>query len=266
MKDIKEKIIDNSFNSGAKGAFVGKIAFLLLSFPLGIFYFVLTITGFSLGMGTLVIWIGLPILFATLFLVRVLGEVERRLVGNLLHMPISYRLPDQRVPGQGFLKRFGKLLTDPYTWTSMIYIILKLPLGILNFTLTVTLTCISIALTLMPLGYLINLLVNTILLANGVVSSSIIIPHFIEIHGTFDPTMFIRTFISVPVGILFWLITRNTLAILALKTGELARPLRGPGEAIAAWPHEDLHNAAQRPQELCYVAPMVMREQQANID
>ncbi|HEU5199786.1 MAG TPA: sensor domain-containing protein, partial [Ktedonobacterales bacterium] len=39
------------------------ILYLLMSFPLGIFYFVALITGISVGMSTVIIWIGLPILF-----------------------------------------------------------------------------------------------------------------------------------------------------------------------------------------------------------
>ena len=44
----------------------GNIVFLLLSFPLGLISFLIAVIGLSVGLGTLVIWIGLPILFATL--------------------------------------------------------------------------------------------------------------------------------------------------------------------------------------------------------
>ena len=38
------------------------ILYLLLSFPLGIAYFVFLVTGISLGFGLLIIWVGVPIL------------------------------------------------------------------------------------------------------------------------------------------------------------------------------------------------------------
>ena len=44
----------------------GNITFLLLSFPFGLFCFLLIVLGLAVGVGTLIIWIGLPILFATL--------------------------------------------------------------------------------------------------------------------------------------------------------------------------------------------------------
>jgi hypothetical protein len=39
----------------------------LLAFPLGVVYFVFLVTGFSLGIGTLIIWIGMIILGKLLF-------------------------------------------------------------------------------------------------------------------------------------------------------------------------------------------------------
>ena len=123
------------------------------------------------------------------------------------------------------------MLSDPYTWTSTIYMLLKLPLGILSFTLTVTLLATSAALVFFPLGYLVNLLVNVILLKNGISSESIMIPGFIEIHGSFDLAMFARSFLGVPVGIVLWLLTRTLLNALARASGELANALLGPGVA-----------------------------------
>lgn len=248
--------METAFNSTSKNATIGRIVFLLLSLPLGILYFTAIITGFSLGVGTLVIWIGLPILFATLFLVRGLAEMERRMVSSLLRMPMPYQSPEPHELHQGFLKRFGKILTDPYTWTSMIYMLLKLPLGILNFTLVVALVSVSLSLTFMPLAYLINLLVNTTLLANGITGTDVMIPGFIVIHGYFDPVMFIRSFLGIPVGLLFWVVTSYIINALALVSGELARALLGPGVApVVTQPHT-----------ASYVAPGAMEEQQVYVD
>lgn len=209
----------------------GNIVFLLLSFPLGLIYFLIAVIGLAVGLGTLVIWIGLPILFATLFMIRGMAEMERRMVSSLLRLPLPYQFPVPPEPRLGFLRRFGRMLRDPYTWTSTIYMLLKLPLGILSFTLTVTLLVTSAALVLFPLGYLVNLLVNVILLKNGISSESIMIPGFIEIHGSFDLVMFARSFIGVPVGIVLSLFTRTLLNGLARASGELANALLGPGVA-----------------------------------
>lgn len=213
------------------GSTQGNIVFLLLSFPLGLIYFLIAVIGLSVGLGLLVIWIGLPILFATLFLIRGMAEMERRMVSSLLRIPVPYHLPASPEPHLGFLRRFGRMLSDPYTWTSTIYVILKLPLGILSFVLALTLPVVSAALVFFPLGYLVSLLVNVILLKNGIASDGILIPGFIEIHGSFDLVMFARSFIGVPLGIVLWLFTRTLLNGLARASGELANALLGPGVA-----------------------------------
>ncbi|HEX9131944.1 MAG TPA: sensor domain-containing protein [Ktedonobacteraceae bacterium] len=217
-------------NTTKKSTTAGNIAFLLLSFPLGLIFFLVTVIGFALGVSTLILWIGLPMLFATLLIVRGMAMVERRMAANLLHISFPYQLHKHDMPQQGFLKRFGHVLRDPLTWTSTIYMILKLPLGIISFTLALVLPIVSLALTLLPLVYLVNLFVNTILLKNGIQSTGIIVPYFIEVRGQFDLVMFARSFVGVPIGLALWFVTRFLLNGLALLSGEIARALLSPGE------------------------------------
>ncbi len=61
-----------------KSTTAGNIAFLLLSFPLGLIYFLVTVIGLAVGVSTIILWIGLLILFATLVLIRGMAAVERR--------------------------------------------------------------------------------------------------------------------------------------------------------------------------------------------
>jgi hypothetical protein len=203
----------------------GSFIFLLLAFPFGLLYFLLTIIGLSFGISTFIIWLGLPILFGTLLLIRGMAAMERNMVSNLLNIPLPSPTRQTDGPKQKFWQQFGNVLRDPVTWTSLIYMIIKLPLGIISFTLTLTLSILSLALTAMPVVYLINLFVNSILLKNGIDSSSTIFPNFIEIHTYFDPLMFARTFIFVPVGLLVWWITWFLLSKLAYISGELARAM-----------------------------------------
>jgi Putative sensor len=204
---------------------VGNIVFLLLSFPMGLLYFLLTVIGLTIGISTLVIWIGLPLLFATLVLIRGMAVMERRIIASLLRTPFPAQTPlsDQRE--QRFLKHFGNILRDPLTWTSMIYMLLKLPVSIISFTLALVLPIVSAALTLLPFVYLLNLFIDSILLKSGISSTSYIIPYFIEIHGQFDLVMFARSFIGVPVGLIAWFATRFLLSALAQASAEMARAL-----------------------------------------
>src|SRR5260370_11006223 len=111
-----------------KSTTAGNIAFLLLSFPLGLIYFLVTIIGFVVGMSTLILWIGLPILFATLILVRGMATLERRMATSLLHVSFPYQQQSYDMLKKGFWRLFGIIVSDPLTWTSTIYLILILPL------------------------------------------------------------------------------------------------------------------------------------------
>ena len=52
------------------------LAYLLLSFPLGVFYFVFLITGISLGVSLAIIWIGIPIFIGVLMLSRTFANLR----------------------------------------------------------------------------------------------------------------------------------------------------------------------------------------------
>ena len=56
----------------------------------------------------------------------------------------------------GWWQRFKQLAADKHTWLSLVYMIIKLPLGIIYFTVLVTLTAVSlycIALPILQLGF-----------------------------------------------------------------------------------------------------------------
>lgn len=218
------------FSQNRKNSTAGKFVFLFLAFPFGLLYFLITVIGLSVGLGTVIIWIGLPILFAILALLHGMAEVERRMVSNLLGISFPQRPYRAELDSRNFIKRFGSYLRDPLTWTSLIYMLLKLPLGIISFTLVLVLSIASFAITALPVAYLINLFVNAILLKNGIHSSAMLIPNFIEVQGTFDPIMFLRSFVGVPVGLVLWFVSRYVLNGLAMLSGELAYAMLCPVE------------------------------------
>jgi len=114
------------------------MAYLLLQFPLGIAYFVFLVVGLVLGAALVPILIGFPLLFAMLLAATSLGKRERRLAHNLLGIAI----PDPILPdleGQPFWRRITTQLRDQVTWTILLYLVLKLPLGITSFAVTASL-------------------------------------------------------------------------------------------------------------------------------
>ena len=119
--------------------------YMLLSLATGIVYFTVVTTGLSLSLGLAVLIIGIP--FAILFvgIVRLLALVEGRMVEVMLgeRMP---RRPLYAERGLPLLTRIGRMFTDPRTWSTMLYMLLMLPLGVVYFTVAVTGLSVSLGL------------------------------------------------------------------------------------------------------------------------
>lgn len=123
--------------------------YMLLSLATGIFYFTWTVTGWSLSMGLLVLIIGIPFIVLFLASTRLLSLVEGRIVETMLgeRMP---RRPLYSSRGQPLLARIGGMFSDPRTWSTCLYMLLMLPLGIIYFTLTVSGFSVALALIAAP--------------------------------------------------------------------------------------------------------------------
>jgi Putative sensor len=125
--------------------------YMFLSLGTGIAYFTWVVTGLSLSAGLAVLIIGVPFFALFVLSVRGMAWLEGRIVEGLLgeRMPRRARFSDTR---KGLWPRFKALFTDRYTWFSMIYMILMLPLGITYFTVFVTLLAVSAAFVAQPVA------------------------------------------------------------------------------------------------------------------
>jgi len=112
------------------------VGYLLLAFPLGIFYFVFLVTGLSLGFGLFITLLGIPILVGVLAAAYGMGEFERMATNLLLDQdtPSSHRLA---VSG-GLWPKVKALVGSSETWKRVFYLFVEFPLGIIGFTLVVT--------------------------------------------------------------------------------------------------------------------------------
>ena len=70
--------------------------YLLVSFPVGIATFVFLVTAISVGLGLAIVWIGVPILAATLVASRWLARFERRRAAIALARADPVELPARR--------------------------------------------------------------------------------------------------------------------------------------------------------------------------
>jgi tryptophan-rich sensory protein len=128
----------------------GALFYLLLALVTGIMYFTIVVTGVSLTLGTLVLIIGVPMALLTIAVVRAISLAEGRIVEGLLGVRMPRR-PRTVAGAQGSVwDRIKSWLTDGRTWTTMLYMVLQLPLGIAYFTVLVTAIATSAAVIALP--------------------------------------------------------------------------------------------------------------------
>lgn len=127
--------------------------YMVLSLATGLFYFVWVVAGISLSAGFAALIIGIPFLILFLGSIRMLSLLEGRIVEVMLgeRMP---RRPLYGNRGRPLLERIKDMFLDPRTWSTVLYFLAMLPLGILYFTLAVSLAAVSLSLILAPLALL----------------------------------------------------------------------------------------------------------------
>jgi hypothetical protein len=123
--------------------------YMLLTLATGIMYFVLVVVGLSLSAGLAILIIGIPVFLAFIGITRVISLGEGRLIEAITgeRMP---RRPVHPGPPGGWWARIGAMLSDARTWTTLLYFVLMLPLGICYFVIATIGLSIGVNLTLAP--------------------------------------------------------------------------------------------------------------------
>ena len=125
------------------------VLFNLVSFPIAIFYFVLTMTGIALSIGLLIVVVGFFLGYGVLWLIHGIAPVEGWLVSKLLDTPVRASLPE---PRGTFIERYKKMLSSPSTWSRVTYVPLKLLMAAFGFGFAITAVS-SLALLSTPFLY-----------------------------------------------------------------------------------------------------------------
>ncbi len=118
--------------------------YLILSLVTGTAYFTWVVTGLSVSLGLIVLIIGIPVSLLFLLSIRGIGFAEGRIVEALL----GVRMPRRAItPGEGqnWWNKFKMIFSARSTWTTTIYMFLMMPLGIIYFTLIVTLFSVALS-------------------------------------------------------------------------------------------------------------------------
>jgi hypothetical protein len=114
------------------------LLFHILAFPLGLFYFIFLVTGLSVGLGLVVIWVGIPILLVVAGAWWLFGAFERiqarvLLGGQVPDAPRSWETVD------GVWGKVKAHFGNGATWKDLLYLLAKLAFGVVSFSLVMTL-------------------------------------------------------------------------------------------------------------------------------
>ena len=135
------------------------LLYLLVSFPLGIFYVVFLLIGLSSILNSTVI-VGVPVLLLVIFIWWRLARFERNLAMRWLHVEIGPMAPPRK-EGLNRWERFRAHLTNAVTWKSLAFLFVRFPLGIIScvviiymFLLTLEFTIFSLIIGLLVVPFL----------------------------------------------------------------------------------------------------------------
>ncbi|MHB9859797.1 sensor histidine kinase [Streptomyces sp. YIM S03343] len=131
-----------------------EIAHLLANLPMSLLGFVYVVTMLSISGGLTVTVVGFPLLAVGLWGARQLGRLERARARALLGVRIDEPSPLPSGKGrrgrkkgraghgdrreQGVFQRLWMALKDPVAWRTVLYDLIRLPWGVLTFTVTLT--------------------------------------------------------------------------------------------------------------------------------
>ena len=128
------------------------LIYLGAAFPLGVFYFIFLVSGISTGISLMIIWVGIPILLLVGVGWWFLASFERFMAIHILNEVIPEMVRSSQESADNWT-RFKAYFTNPVTWKSLLYLLLKFPLGMATFVILITLISLTLVFLSMPLTY-----------------------------------------------------------------------------------------------------------------
>ena len=210
------------------------LAYLVFGLPLGLLYTGLMFVTFFFGFVTIPVLIGVPILAIGAAMTRWANAFERQLAWRWLGVGIPAPLSGQ---GQALSARAARFIRDPVTWTSILFLVLKIPIGIG--------ACWAI--------YMMIDRIWTLLLRPLLVTIS-------PVYGSRDPA---TVLVGLAVGIALIWPALHVVNLMAYLYGRFARVSLGPSDATL---RVELSQAeAQRERENAEKAEQSRRELMVNV-
>jgi hypothetical protein len=190
--------------------------YLLLAFPLGIFYFVFFTVGTTLSIGLMPIFIGFPLALAVMKAAKHIFSFELSMGRHMLGAPIAPWDGRTGEYGGGLFRQLGAEFNNRAMYTSMIYLVFKFILGIISFVIVVTLVSLSLGFMASPLVY--KILLNTIDV--NILEDSLF--QLLDLNWSSSTELFIYFL----VGVIFSLATLHITNFIAVLQGKLLLALR----------------------------------------
>ncbi len=133
-------------------------AYLLLGLASGLLWFILFVTLYSVGVGTVVVWVGVVILVGTQALLRPVGAIERAQVKWLLRRDVPAPLPlrsslvaETQRPNWTSIRSWSHdLVHDGHSWRVLSWVAFRLVTGPVGFALAVAYLSVSVSLLAAP--------------------------------------------------------------------------------------------------------------------
>ena len=202
------------------------LAYLVAAFPLGLFYFLVLIVGFSVGVGTAIIGVGIALLILFALASWGFATFERELVMwwlNVRIRPMSTPPP----PNTTAWQRFRSLLRNPVMWKSLAYLLAEFPFGVFGFVSVLTVLSLAASLILSPVAYLGRLALN-----NGSGDQFVFgWGSGIGITSLNSPVAFLLTLVLSVAGCVMLVIALHLFNGLAYAWGQFARLMLGMSDS-----------------------------------
>ncbi len=114
-----------------------RLTYLMVGFPLSLAAFIVMMVGLPTGLGTLITFIGFPILLLTLSAARGFATVERTMLVSLVDMePIPEPVPADDASA-GLVERVKGLLTDRQSWLNVAHGVVGFPVSVFTWAVAV---------------------------------------------------------------------------------------------------------------------------------
>lgn len=186
-----------------------RLAYHALSFPLGVVSFLGVAIGVSLGLSLSILFVGIAFLAGTVLFLRGVVTVEARLAATFLDETIQSPQTLETSPSQP-VAHVRNACTDEQTWRSCVFALVRLPVGLIQFTVAVTLTALSLALVTAPLHY------------DGV--------RILQFGPWWHLNSLSEALLAVPVGVLLWAFSLHVFDLLGTAMARFTRRLLTPVE------------------------------------